>query len=110
MAFAVVYDTCALYPNTQRNLLIRVARAGLVRARGDFPADLLGVWGVEGKSPDDFVLDLLGINGRVVHACVQQIVDERRNPPETFEDVLGQLERSGLIESVAELRSGLFQY
>jgi PIN domain len=33
MAFTVLYDTCALYPNTQRNLLIRLARTGLVRAR-----------------------------------------------------------------------------
>lgn len=50
------------------------------------------------------------INGsvadRVVYACVQQIVDERVNPPETIDDVLGQLERSGLIEAAAALRLG----
>ena len=28
------------------------------------------------------------------------------NPPETIDDVLGQLERSGLIESAAALRLG----
>lgn len=33
MAFTVLYDTCALYPNTQRNLLIRLARTGMVRVR-----------------------------------------------------------------------------
>ncbi|MFQ1004405.1 PIN domain-containing protein [Modestobacter sp. SSW1-42] len=33
MAFVVVYDANVLYPSLQRNLLIEVARAGLVRAR-----------------------------------------------------------------------------
>jgi predicted nucleic acid-binding protein len=183
MAFVVVYDACALYGNTLRNLLIRVARARLVQAKwterildevdrslaekrgipedkrrrlrelingsvadclvegyeplidgltlpdpddrhvlaaairvgaqvivtanlSDFPPDYLGQWDVEAKSPDDFVLDLIGINDRVVYSCVQQIVDERVNPPETIDDVLGQLERSGLIESAAALRLG----
>ena len=182
MAFTVLYDTCALYPNTQRNLLIRLARTGLVRARwsvaileeldraleeravtpekrrrlfelmnaavpdclvegfealigdlklpdaddrhvlaaaikvgaqvivtnnlSDFPNDSLAPWSVEAKSPDDFVLDLIDFDARVVYACVQQIVHERRNPPESFDEVLGQLERAGLVESVAELRMG----
>lgn len=182
MAFTVLYDTCALYPNTQRNLLIRLARSGMVRARwsatileeldralgeraipsdkrqrlfelmnaavpdclvrefeplmgdlklpdpddrhvlaaaikvgaqvivtdnlADFPDDALAPWSIEAKAPDDFVLDLIDFDARVVYACVQQIVDERRNPPQSFEEVLGQLERSGLVESVAELRLG----
>lgn len=33
MAFVVVYDACALYGNTARDLLIRVARARLVQAK-----------------------------------------------------------------------------
>lgn len=33
MAFAVIYDANVLYPSYQRNLLIEVGRAGLVRAR-----------------------------------------------------------------------------
>ncbi|HTJ70016.1 MAG TPA: PIN domain-containing protein [Actinospica sp.] len=184
MAFTVLYDTCALYPTTQRNLLIRLARSGLVRARWsagileeldrnlakrgvdeakrvrlfrlmnaavsdclveeyeplidglklpdpgdchvlaaaikadaqvivtnnlrDFPEECLKPSGIEARSPDDFVLDLIDINDRLVHACVQQIVDERRNPPESFGDALGQLERSGLIEAAAVLRLGQY--
>ena len=76
MAFVVVYDTCVLYGNTVRNLLIRVARSRLVQAK----------W-------TNQILD-------------EQIVDERTNPPETFDQVLGQLERGGLIESAAQLRLG----
>jgi len=33
LAFVVVYDSSVLYPSTLRDLLIRVAQAGLVQAR-----------------------------------------------------------------------------
>jgi hypothetical protein len=33
MAFVVVYDACVLYPAPLRDLLLRLARKGLVRAR-----------------------------------------------------------------------------
>ena len=33
MAFTVVYDVCVLFPAPLRDLLMRIARAGLVRAR-----------------------------------------------------------------------------
>ncbi|MGP4022292.1 PIN domain-containing protein [Actinomadura sp. 3N407] len=72
----------------------------------DFPAAAMEVWNLEAKSPDDFVLDQIDLDDRVVWACVQQIVDSRVNPPETIEDVLDAMERAGLVESVAALRSG----
>jgi hypothetical protein len=34
MAFVVIYDACVLYPNTLRDLLIRVSLNGFVRADG----------------------------------------------------------------------------
>lgn len=33
MAFVVIYDANVLYPNVLRDLLIRVAQAGLVQAK-----------------------------------------------------------------------------
>ena len=183
MPFVVVYDAAALYPNAQRDLLIRVARHGLVQAKWteqildemararlrrhpdldpakleqlrklmndaiadclvidyeplmdnlqlpdpndhhvlaaaiktkaqvivtpnlkDFPASQLGKWDIEAKSPDDFVLDQISINDRVVYACVQEIANSRRREPETVEDVLTELENSGLVASVAALRT-----
>ena len=33
MAFVVIYDACVLYPAPIRDLLVRIARAGVVRAR-----------------------------------------------------------------------------
>ncbi|TYK47025.1 PIN domain-containing protein [Actinomadura decatromicini] len=71
----------------------------------DFPSHVLAPWGVEAKGPDDFVLDQIDFDDRRIWACVQQIVDSRRNPPETLEDVLDALERAGLVESVAALRT-----
>ncbi|GII64453.1 hypothetical protein Skr01_45380 [Sphaerisporangium krabiense] len=183
MAFVVVYDACVLYPSTLRDLLIRVAQAGLVQAKWtdrildevfgaisenrpdikpqilertrtlmikavrdclvtgyepliesidlpdvhdrhvvaaairaraqvivtnnlrDFPSDSLVNWDVEAKSADDFVLDQVHLNQKVVWACVQQIADSWKNPPGTTEDVLVSLERCGLVQSVAELRA-----
>ncbi|WP_051325947.1 PIN domain-containing protein [Glycomyces tenuis] len=72
----------------------------------DFPAELLDQWGIEAWSPDDFLIDLVDRDAKRVWGCVQRIADSRRKPPETAEEVLAQLERSGLIESVAMLRTG----
>ncbi|MEU3530372.1 PIN domain-containing protein [Streptomyces murinus] len=183
MAFVVIYDACVLYPNTLRDLLIRVSQRGFVRARWtelildevdrsierdyniapealarrrslmnqavpdclvtgfeplieglklpdtddrhvlaaairagaqvivtnnrkDFPPDYLADWDIERKSADEFMMDLIGLDDRVVYACVQEIATSRRRPPQTFDDVLGQLEKSGLTQSVAALRRG----
>ncbi|THV43185.1 PIN domain-containing protein [Glycomyces buryatensis] len=184
MPLRVLYDANVLYPNTLRDLLIRLAQADLAQARwserildemqraisrqrpdiataklavlrdrmngairdcrvegfeplidglklpdvddrhvlaaaiacradaivtfnlGDFPSDALAPWGIEAWSPDEFLLDLIDLDAKRVWACLQRIADSRRNPPETIEDVLAQLERSGLIEAAAELRVG----
>lgn len=184
MAFVVMYDANVLYGNTVRDMMIRLARTGVVQAKWthrildeflsnlaanrqdipadkltrlrqliidavpdclvagyeplieglklpdpddrhvlaaaikagaqvivtsnlvDFPADTLTAWNIDAKSPDDFLLDQIALDDRIVWACVQQIADARRNPPETVEDVLEALERAGLVESVAALREG----
>lgn len=184
MPLRVLYDANVLYPNTLRDILIRLAQAGLAQARWtdrildemqraierrrpdiapakltvlrermntslrdcqvegyeplieglklpdeddrhvlaaaiacradaivtfnlrDFPEDMLSQWGIEAWSPDEFLLDLIDLDTKRVWGCLQRIADARRNPPETIEDVLTQLERSGLIESTAALRAG----
>jgi predicted nucleic acid-binding protein len=72
--------------------------------RKHFPQEKLARWGVRAKSPDDFVRDTMGIDSQAVWACVQQIVDSRTRRPVTAEDVLGELERDGLVASVAAMR------
>ncbi|MGW6121559.1 PIN domain-containing protein [Nocardia sp. NPDC055165] len=184
MAFTVLFDANVLYGNTLRDMMIRLARAGLVQAKWtetildemtsnlavkrpdiepaklrrlrelmiaavpdclvsgfeplieglklpdlddrhvlaaaikigaqvivtanlrDFPADILADWNMEAKSPDEFVLDQIALDDRIVWACVQQIADSRRNPPESVEDVLDALESAGLVASVSALRAG----
>jgi predicted nucleic acid-binding protein len=71
-----------------------------------FPPADLRQWDIEAKSPDNFVLDEIGIDSRTVAACVQQIADSRTRPPRDIEDVLGQLERDNLVQSIAALRAG----
>lgn len=71
----------------------------------DFPASELGKWDIEAKSPDDFVLDQVSIDDRIVYACVQEIANSRRREPKTVGDVLGELENVGLVASVAALRT-----
>jgi hypothetical protein len=72
----------------------------------DFPSSVLAPFDLEAKSTDDFVMDSIGIDDRVVYACVQQIVDARVDPPETIDDVLAQLERSKLLQTAGTLRLG----
>jgi hypothetical protein len=71
----------------------------------DFPAETLGEWAIEAKSPDDFVLDQISINDRIVFSCVQEIANSRQHVPRTTSDVLTELENSGLVASVAALRT-----
>ncbi|MUL40402.1 PIN domain-containing protein [Streptomonospora sp. PA3] len=183
MPFTVVYDANVLYPSTLRDLLIRVAQAGLVQAKwthrildevfdslaanrpdlpadalrrtrqlmitavrdclitgyeplieslrlpdpddrhvlaaairaraqvvvtenlSDFPASVLGDWDIEAKSADEFVLDQIHLDRKVVWSCAQQIADSWRRPPGTVADVLANLQRNGLHAAVAELQA-----
>lgn len=183
MAFVVLYDANVLYPSTLRDLLIRVAQAGLVQAKWtdqildevfrnlkinrpdleearvdrtrelmnravrdclvtgyeplvdalklpdpddchvlaaairaraqvivtnnvkDFPPDELAAWDIEAKGADDFVLDQIDLNRDSVYGAVQRIADSWANPPGTIVDVLVWLERDGLVQSVAALRT-----
>jgi len=181
MTFVVLYDASVLYPNTLRDLLIRIAQAGMVQAKWtdqildevftnllnnrpdldpsrlkqtrelmnsavrdclvtgyeslisaldlpdpddrhvvaaairaraqvivtnnlrDFPPAILRQWDIEALGADDFVLDQIDLNPKMVWGCVQQIADSWRNPPGHPTDVLARMERCGLVRSVARL-------
>lgn len=59
---------------------------------------------METKSADDFVLDQSDLSRAAIYSAVQRMADSRENPPAIFSDALVQLERDGLVESVAALR------
>jgi hypothetical protein len=71
----------------------------------DFPSTVLEEWDMEAKSADDFILDQIDLSREAVYSAVQRIADSRANPPATISDVLAMLERDGLVESAAALRS-----
>ncbi|MGW9381481.1 PIN domain-containing protein [Streptomyces albidoflavus] len=108
--FEPLIEGLKLPDEDDRHVLAAAIRAGaqviVTNNRKDFPTDYLGTWGIERKSADEFVLDLIGLDDRVIYACVQEIATSRRRPPQTFDDVLGQLEKSGLTRSVTALRQG----
>ncbi|MFC4565239.1 PIN domain-containing protein [Nocardiopsis mangrovi] len=70
----------------------------------DFPASALAGWDIEVKSPDDFIVDQIHLDRKIVWSCAQRIADSWRNPPGTVGDVLARLERSGIVRAAAELR------
>lgn len=81
------------------------AQVIVTRNLKDFPAAALARRDIEARSPDAFILDQIGIKGRVVAGCIRQIAGSRVRPPESIEDVLNQLERDGLVKSVSTLRA-----
>jgi predicted nucleic acid-binding protein len=90
-----------------RHVLAAAIKSGaqlIVTKDKDFTTEALRAWTIEAKTPDDFILDLIDISEKIVWGCVQQIVNSRKRRPETVEDVLAHLERSGLVQSAAALR------
>lgn len=63
------------YPSTLRDLLIRVAQAGLVQAKWTN----LEEWDMEAKSADDFILDQIDLSHDVVYGDVAQILKTSEN-------------------------------
>ncbi len=73
MSFVVVYDACVLYPNALRDLLIRIAQAGLVQAKWTdrILDEMLG--NLRRSLPDisaDKVARLRGLMNDAVRDCV----------------------------------------
>jgi predicted nucleic acid-binding protein len=71
----------------------------------DFPSDVLSAWDVEAKHPDAFIEDQIDLDPAAVYAAVRQMADRWKNPPGTVEDVLGRLERDGMVAAAAALRA-----
>ena len=79
MAFIVVYDACVPHQAALRDLLIRVAQAGML-------VRLPNV--VEVKHPDDFVLESIELApGRIAGIVAEQAPD-LRSPARTAREVL----------------------
>ena len=102
-------DQLKLCDMDDRHVLAAAIKAGaqvIVTADRGFTSQELEPWNIEAKPPDDFVLDQISIDAKIVYACVSEIANSRSRPPQTVEDVLVELEWAGLVQSVAALRTG----
>jgi len=71
---------------------------------GDFPADTLMRYGMHARHPDDFLLDLIGVDEKACMDVVQEDIAHYKQPPLTVEDYLVSLEKAGVLNTAAYLR------
>ncbi len=70
----------------------------------DFPADVVGSFGIEAQHPDEFVLRLFDLAPGAVVAAAETHRLSLKNPPRTVIEYLETLERQGLTQTAAALR------
>ncbi|MCL4853177.1 MAG: PIN domain-containing protein [Bryobacteraceae bacterium] len=94
-------------PNDRHVLAAAIRdRADVIVTRNvrDFPADVLGSFGIEAQCPDEFVVHLLDLAPGLVIDAAQRHRESLKNPTKTTEQYLEMLEAEGLTEAVAILR------
>ena len=69
----------------------------------DFPADVVGAFGIEAQHPDEFVLHLLDLAPGAVIAAAETHRQSLKNPAKTMSEYLETLERQGLTQTAAAL-------
>ena len=70
----------------------------------DFPAAVLGSYGIEAQHPDVFIRHVLDLDEKVALSTVQAHRASLKSPPKTADEYLDALSRQGLPETVAFLR------
>ncbi len=70
----------------------------------DFPASILGQFGIEPQHPDDFILSLFDLAPGLVAGAARDHRESLRNPPKTIEQYLDALVAQGLTQTVSVLR------
>lgn len=99
----------ALPDPDDRHVLAAAIRAGaqmiVTFNLKDFPADRLGRFDVEAKSPDDFLVDQFFIDHSVVRGVIRDIARSRTRPATTEAAVTDELDQCGAPRFAALLRS-----
>jgi predicted nucleic acid-binding protein len=101
-------DALELPDTNDRHVLAAAIRCGaqviVTNNVTDFPADQLDEYSIEAQTADEFLVHLVDLRPALVAATLQRQADSLRHPPQTLQEVLARLERSGLARTVAELR------
>ncbi len=69
----------------------------------DFPADIIGRYGIEAQHPDEFIGHLLDLDPGAVGNVARLQRQALKNPPKSPEEFLDTLLRQGLAGTVAQL-------
>ena len=92
----------------RRHVIAAAIRCGaqvIVTGNSDhFPDTVIGKYGIEAQSADQFVVHLIHLDPLTVVAAVQQRANALTDPPQTPDEYLAALERDSLFETVQELR------
>lgn len=70
----------------------------------DFPAHILGQFGIEPQHPDEFIRCLLDLAPGLVAEAARDHRESLKNPPKSIEQYLDALAAQGLAQTVAVLR------
>jgi predicted nucleic acid-binding protein len=70
----------------------------------DFPQSQLSMYGLEAQHPDEFVSHLIDLAPYLVFEVLHQQQAALKNPPQSIDQLLLTLERSGLPVSISRLR------
>jgi hypothetical protein len=102
-------ETVTLPDPDDRHVLAAAIDAGaalIVTANvKDFPATALVAHDIMAVPPDDFICGLLAEDPQLVVAALSADRASLKNPPMTTETYFAALERAGLVETVAVLRT-----
>jgi len=69
----------------------------------DFPERVLSAYDVEARHPDDFVLEVIDLDGAAVARVLREQAAALRSPPRSVHGVLALLRQQGLHRSVTRL-------
>ncbi len=97
----LIIDACVLYSAPVRDLLVRLAQAGLIQAR--WTAEIHEEW-MRNLLKNNLIAHLLDIAPAAVVAAVKSQREGLKNPPRTADELLATLELQGLHRTVAALR------
>lgn len=73
----------------------------------DFPAAALEQFGIEAITADDFLLDQLDLNRRIVMNVLEEQASRTSNPLLESQDLIARLERAGVPRFADEVRRNL---
>jgi hypothetical protein len=70
----------------------------------DFPAEVLGPYGIEAIHPDDFIVAQIDLDDIAALAAFRDMRARKKNPPLDAEQFTQALERNGLVATAQRLR------